>query len=110
MHAAAVAFAYAFVSGDLPICSLDTLSGAVHHLTSRPPRHAPILTQVLYMSAAALCAGWILIIIFNSAWVAAVLCHDASCEESCTKKKKESGAPITGAVTGEDSVQVQVRN
>jgi hypothetical protein len=62
------------------------------------------------MSAAALCAGWILIIIFNSAWVAAVLCHDASCEESCTKKKKESGAPITGAVTGEDSVQVQVRN
>lgn len=63
--------------------------------------------KIMYMSGAALCAGWILLLIFNFAWIAAVLSHGTGAE--CAKKK-ESGAPITGAVTGEDNVQVQVRN
>lgn len=65
--------------------------------------------KIMYMSGAALCAGWILVIILNFAWIAAVLSHDTSAEAAA--KRRDAGAgPITGAVTGEEHVQVQVRN
>jgi hypothetical protein len=58
------------------------------------------------MSGSALCAGWVLMIIVNLVWLAAVLPQDVAGPglEGGVKKL----APITGAVTGEEQVQVQV--
>ena len=85
------------------LCStgVGTLHCATREVLSLPTSAPP---QIMYMSGAALCAGWILVLIFNFAWIGAVLSHDTGAE--CAKKKKETGAPITGAVTGEDNVQV----
>jgi hypothetical protein len=68
--------------------------------------------QILYMSGAALCAGWVLLVIFNAAWIAAVLPVDAAAcgGAAAGGRKKNTGGPITGAITGEEHVHVQVRS
>lgn len=49
-----------------------------------------------------------LLIIFNLAWLIAVV--PAKLGAGCCGGKKDDGAPITGAVTGEEQVTVAVRN
>ena len=80
----------------------------VRRTQKRHPRTPAPRPQVLYMSGAALCAGWVLLIVFNSAWLLSVLPVDVNMDEASGKRRNDGG-PITGAIGG-DHVQVNVRN
>jgi hypothetical protein len=62
--------------------------------------------RTLYMSGSALCAGWVLMVILNAAWIAAILPQAIAPAAPAGAGGKRG--PIVGAVTGAESVQVQV--